>query len=95
MVKITFEVDEDFIIENASLNKMVPGLKNMNGFQAVTSIFEAIAYRQLSELMSEGKKEFTVTPDKLDAKNLMLYTSCIGEICMMAVSTEKEKTVSK
>lgn len=91
MVKITFEVSEDFIRENANQESLAEKMKAAEGNKAVKVLFDTIGFGQLKKQVEEGKTEFVVTPDKLDKKSMELYNNEIGEICLLAAFSETDK----
>lgn len=58
-------------------------------------LFDLIAFKQMEELIDEGKTEFTVTTDNLDEKSMDMWNNEIAEICMLGVFSEKEKEEKK
>lgn len=91
MVKIIFEVSEKFINESANPEKAFAKIEAANGNRAMKELFDMIAFSQLKKQVEKGKKEFTVTPDKLNKKATKLYNDEIGEICMLASFSETDK----
>ena len=91
MIKITFEVSEDFIRESASPEFGISKMKEAEGGRVVKALFDMIGFKQLEKQIDEGKTEFVVTPDKLDDKSQDLYNNEIGEICLLAVFSETDK----
>lgn len=91
MIKITFEVNEDFIRENTSAEFMFSKVKEAKGEQAIKALCNMIGFRQLEQQIDMGKTEFVVTPDKLDAMSQKLYSNNIGDICLLAAFSETDK----
>lgn len=92
MIKITFEVSEDFIRENgnpAFAADKVVGEKDGN--RAIKTMFDAIGFNLIKKQLDAGKTEFVVTPDKLDEQSMNIYNGEIGKICMMAAFSETDK----
>jgi len=88
MIKIIFEVSEDFIRESASPETVTAKIKVENGISAMKSLFDMIGFKQLEKQIDEGKTEFVVTPDKFDDKSKEFYNNEIGEICLLAAVSE-------
>lgn len=97
MIKIMFEVSEDFIRESASPETATAKMKAGDGNRAMKALFDMIGFKQLERLIDEGKTEFVVTTDKLDDKSMELYNNEIGEICLLAAfsETDNKKEESK
>ena len=91
MVKIIFEVSEDFINESSNPVNATAKMKAAEGNRALKVLFDTIGFAQLKCQVEKGKKEFTVTPDKLDEKSTELYNNEIGEICLLAAFSETDK----
>ncbi len=91
MVKIIFEVSEEFINESANPDNASAKMKESEGKRAMKVLFDMIGFGQLKKQVEKGKKEFTVTPDKLDEKSTELYNNEIGEICLLAAFSETDK----
>ena len=91
MIKITFEVSEDFIRESANPESTTAKMKAAEGNKAMKVLFDMIGFGQLKKQIDEGKTEFVVTPDKLDDKSKELYNNEIGEICLLAAFSETDK----
>ena len=90
MIKITFEVSEDFIRESATPETATAKMKAEDGKHAMKALFDMIGFKQLEKQIDEGKTEFVVTPDKLDDKSKELYNNEIGEICLLAAFSETD-----
>ena len=90
MIKILFEVSEDFIRESASPETATAKMKAEDGERAMKALFDMIGFKQLEKQIDEGKTEFVVTPDKLDDKSKELYNNEIGEICLLAAFSETD-----
>ncbi len=90
MIKITFEVCEDFIRESTSLETATAKMKTARCTTVLKTLFDMIGFKQLERQIDKGKTEFVVTPDKLDDKSKELYNNNIGEICMLAVLSETD-----
>ena len=90
MIKITFEVSEDFIRENATVDTTISKLETTNGINSVRVLFDTIAYKQLEEQIDNGKTEFVVSQDKLDKKSKVLYDMEISSVCMLAAFSETD-----
>lgn len=91
MVKIIFEVSEEFINESANPDNATAKMKAAEGNRAMKVLFDMIGFGQLKKQVEKGKNEFTVTPDKLNEKSTELYNNEIGEICLLAAFSETDK----
>ena len=91
MIKITFEVSEDLIRENANPETATAKITAADGQNAARALFDMMAFMQLNNLLEQGKTDFVVTTDKLDEKSLKLYDASIGEICVLAAFSETDK----
>lgn len=91
MIKIIFELSEEFIANNASEETIDARMKEVNGSKAMKVLFDMIGFQQLKKQVDAGKTEFVVTPDKLDEKSLHLYNNELGEICILAFMSETDK----
>ena len=91
MIKIVFEVSEDFIRESASPETATAKMKAEDGKRAMKALFDMISFKQLEKQIEKGKTKFVVTPDKLDDKSKELYDNEIGEICMLAAFSKTDK----
>jgi len=93
MIKITFEVSEDFIRENTDPKAIAAKLAH-DGTRAMKIMLDMVGFGQLKKQVESGKTEFVVTPDKLDEKSQELYNNEIGEICLLAAFSESDKKES-
>ena len=93
MIKITFEVSEDFI-EKGTDPKKVASQMMVEGNHPMQVMLDMIGFGQLKKQIEKGKTEFVVTPDKLDEKSLEIYNHEIGEICLLAAFSESDKKES-
>ena len=91
MVKIIFEVSEDFIKENIKEETLYAKMKKAEGASALKILFDMVGFKQLDKQVSQGKTEFLVTPDKLDDKSKDMYEQEIGTICVLAAFSETDK----
>lgn len=90
MIKITFEVSEDFIRENATPEAAIAKARD-GGEKAIKALLDSIGFKRLERCVNEGKTEFVVTTDKLDSKSEELYDNEIGTICILAAFSETDK----
>lgn len=92
MIKITFEVSDDFIKEKADIKSL--NLES-SSIEITKSLADVFSFRKLEELLHEGKTELLVTLDKLDDKSIEIYNGTIGQICALAVFSETDKKEDK
>ena len=90
MIKITFEVSEDFIRENAKPESVSAKIAEDGGKRGVKALFDMIGFSKIVEQMDKGKTEFVVNTDKLDDKSKELFNNEVGEICMLAAFSETD-----
>lgn len=90
MIKITFEFTEDFIRENASVEKAMEettgGTANIMG-----AFVNMLGFQLLKKHIAGGKTEFVVTADNLEEKTRGIYEKEIGSICLVAALSEGDK----
>jgi len=91
MIKITFEVSEDFIRENANPKLAIEKMKAAEGNKAMKVMCDLISFSQMENMIDKGKTEFIVTPDKLNEKSMQLWEIEIAEICLLGVFSESDK----
>jgi hypothetical protein len=89
MIKITFEISEEFLKKNSDLDSVTEKIKS-NERDALSALFDNIGFRQLETQVDKGKTEFIITPDKLDKKSSELYDLEIAKICMLAAFSETD-----
>ena len=90
MIKITFEINEDFIRESAKPESLSAKIAEDGGKRGVKALFDMIGFGQLVKQMDKGKTEFVVNTDKLDDKSKELFNNEVGEICMLAAFSETD-----
>ena len=95
MIKIMFEVSEDFIRESASPESATTKVEAEDGKHVMKAFFDMIGFSLLKRQIDEGKTEFVVTPDKLDDKSKELYNKELGEICLLAAFSETDNKKEK
>ena len=95
MIKVIFELDKEFIANNANEETISAKMKAAEGTDFIKVLFETVAFTSLFQQVELGKTEFVVTPDKLDVDLLKTYNSSIAEICLLAASSEKDKKNGK
>ena len=90
MIKITFEINEDFIRESAKPESVTAKMAEDGGKRSVKALFDMIGFSKIVEQMDKGKTEFVVNTDKLDDKSKELFNNEVGEICMLAAFSETD-----
>ena len=88
MIKILFEVSEDFIRESASHKTATAKINAENDIRVTETLFDRMAFISLENLIDEGKTEFVVNPDKLEDESKELYNNAIEAICLLATFSE-------
>lgn len=91
MIKITFELSEEFIAHNVSEETIEAKIKKAEGPQVIKVLVDMIGFHQLKKQVDAGKTDFVVTPDKLNEKSQHIYNNELGEICMLAFLSETDK----
>lgn len=91
MIKIIFELSEEFIANNASEETIKAKMEKAEGPKAMKVLFDMIGFQQLKKQVDAGKTDFVVTPDKLDEKSLHIYNNELGDICILAFLSETDK----
>ena len=95
MIKIVFELSEEFIKNNASEDTILAKAEATGGGNKILKVmFDMIGFVQLQKEVEAGKTEFVVTPDKLDEKSKKIYENELGEICMLAYLSEHDKELA-
>lgn len=92
MIKITFELSEDFINEKADVNNFHKGLTETSALEVLKDV---MCFGALEKHIKSGTTEFVVTPDKLDEKSMCIYDMSIGQICALAAFSETDKKVEE
>lgn len=87
MIKITFEISEDFIMEQADLNNFSARMSASEPFLALK---DALCFTTIKNAIKSGATEFCVTPDRLDKNSMGIYNQIIGEICALAAFSETD-----
>lgn len=87
MIKITFEISEDFINEKADKYNLP---ERLTASSALELFKNAVCFTFIKEAIESGTTEFCVTPDKLDETSKKIYNARIGEICALAVFSETD-----
>lgn len=81
MVKITFEISEDFINEKTNLDNVF-SKKDEYKFEVFA---DYMVYTLLKSYVKEGITEFLVSPDDFKDKTLEIYNKYIPRVCSLAV----------
>ena len=96
MIKITFEISEDFITENVKAANVLEKMKNSEGGnKSLAALFDMMCFGMLKKEVDKGTTEFVVTKDKLDDKSKELYDKIISEICGLAAFSEYDMKKEK
>ena len=88
MIKITFEISEDFINEKADHTNLPERLTASNALELFKN---TVCFTFIKEAIESGTTEFCVTPDKLDERSMVIYNQFIGDICALAAFSETDK----
>lgn len=84
MIKIIFEVSEDFIRENGDFEVGKQKMESAKPEDMLKIFADSLVFSQIKDDMEKGKTEFIVTPDKLYAKSKELYDKFIRTVCALA-----------
>lgn len=87
MIKITFEISEDFINEKADKSNLIERLTESSLLEVMK---DAMCFNAIKNVIESGTTEFYVTPDKLDEMSMEFYNQYIGEICALAAFSETD-----
>lgn len=87
MIKITFEISEGFIMEQADLDNFSARMRES---EPILALKDALCFTAIKNAIKSGATEFCVTPDKLDKKSMEMYNQVIGEICALAAFSETD-----
>lgn len=92
MIKIIFEISEDFVKTGADPQKVAE--KNAEGggkkSNPIKDLFNFMAFTLFEKEIDKGKKEFIVKKENLDGSSKDLYDNMIGEAMMVAVKSVPE-----
>ena len=89
MIKITFEINEDFVRDNSDLDKALKSTEDKG--KLLANLSDALFFKKLNGQIEEGKTEFVVTKDKLDGISNTIYDMIIGKVCILAAFSETDK----
>ena len=84
MIKIIFEVSEDFIRENGDKEVTKRKMESAKSEDLLRIFADSLVFSQIKDDMEKGNTEFIVNPDKLDEKSNELYDKFIGTACALA-----------
>ena len=90
MIKITFEVDENFVKNRGNMPENKESLLGQNPTDFLLSLFGICACRQLEKKIQEGQTEFVVTPSALTDMGQKLYDRVIDEVCACATEIRED-----
>lgn len=90
MIKITFEVDENFVKNRGNMPKDKESLLSQNPTDFLLSLFGMCACRLLEEKVQKGQTEFVVTPSALTDMGQKLYDRVIDEVCACATEIRED-----
>lgn len=90
MIKIIFELSEEFINEQASAETVSARMAEDGGKHAMKVLIDMIGFKQIKKEIDKGTKEFVVTPDKLNEDSMKIYNGELGEICILAALSETD-----
>jgi hypothetical protein len=94
MIKITFEVSEDFIDKQLDPSYLAEVTSN-GKIDFARGIAMMLSCTVLKRQLKEGKTEFTVTPEKLDEKLIEVYKNAMPDIFTLAAFYETDKEEDK
>ena len=88
MIKITFEIPEEFIAKKAESAFTINEIKEEKGASAIKKLFTMMGMSALDGLIKGGKTEFVINHDNLDKKIKPVYDLSIGDVCMLAALSD-------
>lgn len=91
MVKITFELTEEFINENAELKAPK---KEDDAKEVLRRLGFSMCFNALKRHVDAGEKDFVVTADKLDEKSKLMYDNTIDDVAALAAFSVDDKKKS-
>ena len=91
MVKITFELAEEFINENA---EFAAPEKEDEPMDVLRRLCFAMCFNALKIQVDAGKKDFVVTTDKLDENSMLMYNRTIDNVAALAAFSVNDKKKS-
>lgn len=97
MAKFIIEVDDDFILENASSEKAKQNMDpNGKGIDVMKALYDVIAYSTIARKIEKGQTEFHITRDMMTDNDdkLKYWDRNITDILMltfMASPAEKKE----
>lgn len=91
MVKITFELTEEFINENAEFKAPK---KEDDAKEVLRRLGFSMCFNALKKHVDAGKKDFVVTTDKLDEKSKLMYDNTIDDVAALAAFSVDDKKKS-
>lgn len=91
MVKITFELTEEFINENAEFKAPK---KEDDAKEVLRSLGFSMCFNALKRHVDAGKKDFVITTDKLDESSMILYNRNIDDVAALAAFSVSDKEKS-
>ena len=95
MIKIIFEVSEDFIRENGDIEVARQKMESSKPEDMLKIFADSLVYNQIKDDLEKGKTEFIVTTDRIDGKSLKLYNNIIGTVCALAHFSVTDKVQAK
>lgn len=91
MVKITFELTEEFINENAEFAAPKEGT---DAKDVLRRLGFSMCFNALKRHVDAGEKDFVVTTDKLDEKSKIMYDNAIDDVAALAAFSVDDKKKS-
>lgn len=91
MVKITFELTEEFINENAEFAAPKEGTDAKDVLRRLSF---AMCFNALKRHVDAGKKDFVITTDKLDENSMLMYDRTIDNVAALAAFSVDDKEES-
>lgn len=91
MAKFIIEVSDDFIREQAGMEKMMDKMKSSEGgIDAVAMIAEFFAFKHIKDALDKGETEFTYTADNMDdGKGLEIFNKIVSRVATLQIIKEK------
>ena len=86
MAKFIIEVSDEYIREHADSEKMAAKVAAMDGHDALSGLFDIIAFNNIKKQIDEGKTEFAFTVDDMgDDKDRQIFDMAVSRVVMLDV----------
>lgn len=88
MVKITFEISEEYIREHADVDNVTTSFKD----NVMMGMLNLLAFGGMEQELKNGKTEFVVKREAVDDRIVEMYDHGVAYACLLATkAAQKEK----